>query len=32
VGLIFLRVKDDLTAVQDREGSLFFIVVQGALF
>ncbi len=29
VGLIYLRVDDDLTGVQDRQGSLFFLVVQG---
>ncbi|KAG2499376.1 hypothetical protein HYH03_002951 [Edaphochlamys debaryana] len=29
VGLIFLNVSDDLTGVQDRLGSLFFLIVQG---
>ncbi|KXZ56662.1 hypothetical protein GPECTOR_1g597 [Gonium pectorale] len=29
VGLIFLRIGDDQRGVQDRQGSLFFLVVQG---
>lgn len=28
VGLIYLRIKDDYRGVQDRQGSLFFVVVQ----
>ncbi|PNW85044.1 hypothetical protein CHLRE_03g169300v5 [Chlamydomonas reinhardtii] len=29
VGLIYLQVSDDLAGVQDRQGSLFFLVVEG---
>ena len=29
IGLVYLHIADDLTGVQDREGSLFFLAVQG---
>ncbi|KAG2442858.1 hypothetical protein HXX76_002937 [Chlamydomonas incerta] len=29
VGLIYLQLSDDLAGVQDRQGSLFFLVVEG---